>query len=242
MTTTASRGSGSGRPFLFAAGLVATVLAALALGRLAPPPSAAALSLHGPVVLLGWDGADPRVIEDLLGAGLMPNLRGLRQRGAYGRLRSHAPYLSPLLWTSVATGRRPPEHGVLDFVAGDPAGRVAPIGRGCRRVKALWELADERRLESLVVNWWASDPPDRVLGRVLSDREIRESRGAPEREAARRVIGRLIRGDGPADARMERLESFVAETLAMQRGLLDGLRAGKPQLVMAYSEIGRAHV
>src|SRR5262245_54573137 len=119
----ASRGASSGRPIAFPARLpsarrqrpragplavasLAGVLEACG-GRPAPPPPAH----RPPVVVLGWDGADPRVVEDLLAAGLMPNLRALRERGSHGRLRSHAPYLSPLLWTSVATGVRPGEHG-----------------------------------------------------------------------------------------------------------------------------------
>jgi hypothetical protein len=35
--------------------------------------------------------------------------------GSYNRLLSREPMLSPLLWTSIATGRKPQDHGVLDF-------------------------------------------------------------------------------------------------------------------------------
>ena len=67
------------------------------------------------VLLVGWDAADWKVIRPLLAAGEMPHLAGLMARGVHGNHSTIYPALSPALWTSIATGKRPPKHGVLGF-------------------------------------------------------------------------------------------------------------------------------
>src|SRR6185295_17661328 len=71
-------------------------------------------SRHPRVLLLGVDGADPAILERLIGAGKLPTFGRLRREGAFGPLRSREPLLSPVLWTTIATGRTPQDHGVLD--------------------------------------------------------------------------------------------------------------------------------
>ncbi len=63
------------------------------------------------VLLVGWDGADWKIIHPLLDAGKMPNLTALIENGVMGNLSSLRPELSPMLWTSIATGKRPYKHG-----------------------------------------------------------------------------------------------------------------------------------
>ena len=58
------------------------------------------------LLLIGWDAADWQVIHPLLDAGAMPNLQRLIEGGVMGNLASLAPMLSPILWTSIATGKR----------------------------------------------------------------------------------------------------------------------------------------
>src|SRR5207249_5014379 len=67
------------------------------------------------VVLVGIDGADWDVIDGLVARGRVPNLARLKREGAWARLRSSVPMLSPLLWTTVATGKTPDRHGINDF-------------------------------------------------------------------------------------------------------------------------------
>ena len=68
-------------------------------------------------LLIGWDAADWQVIHPLLDAGLMPNLQRLIEGGVMGNVASLSPLLSPILWTSIATGKRAYAHGVSGFVA-----------------------------------------------------------------------------------------------------------------------------
>ena len=74
----------------------------------------------GRVVVLGLDGIDPEVVDLLLSEGQLPNFARMRQGGAYGRLRSQKPLLSPVVWTTIATGKSPLAHGISHFVAVNP--------------------------------------------------------------------------------------------------------------------------
>ena len=47
------------------------------------------------VIVLGLDGVDPQVVDLLMSEGKLPNFAQLRQEGAYGRLESSKPLLSP---------------------------------------------------------------------------------------------------------------------------------------------------
>ena len=67
------------------------------------------------LLLVGWDAADWKVIKPLLAQGEMPNLAGLIARGVHGNLLTIHPPLSPMVWTSIATGKRPPRHGIFGF-------------------------------------------------------------------------------------------------------------------------------
>ena len=65
--------------------------------------------------MIGWDGASWDLIIPMLEAGKLRNLSALMQRGAYGPMASFQPTLSPVLWTTVATGMTPAVHGIRGF-------------------------------------------------------------------------------------------------------------------------------
>ncbi len=121
------------------------------------------------VVIVGWDGADWLLLKPLLAQGRLPHLKGLVERGAAGELRASPPLLSPLIWTSMATGKPVTEHGVADFLVRDGE-RLVPIGSRARRVHALWTLLPAFGLRTHAVAWWASWPAERTLGVLVSDR------------------------------------------------------------------------
>ncbi|MBK7672993.1 MAG: hypothetical protein IPJ24_16645 [bacterium] len=58
------------------------------------------------VWIIGLDGGDWDIIEPVMNAGRMPNPEEAARRGRLRRLRSEMP-LSPVLWTSIATGQTP---------------------------------------------------------------------------------------------------------------------------------------
>lgn len=122
------------------------------------------------VLLLGWDAADWKVIRPLLDAGAMPHLAGLMARGVHGNHATLDPPLSPTLWTSIATGKRPPKHGVLGFTEPSRDGTsVRPVSVLSRRTKALWNILAQEGKRSIVVGWWPSHPAEPIPGAVVSN-------------------------------------------------------------------------
>jgi predicted AlkP superfamily phosphohydrolase/phosphomutase/tetratricopeptide (TPR) repeat protein len=123
------------------------------------------------VLLVGLDGADWRAIDPLLARGQLPNLARLKRAGSWAVLRSSVPTLSPLLWTTVATGKSPDRHGINDFLVADPrTGRQVPINSSFRKAKALWNILTDAGLSSDIVAWWATWPAEAIHGHLISDR------------------------------------------------------------------------
>jgi predicted AlkP superfamily phosphohydrolase/phosphomutase/tetratricopeptide (TPR) repeat protein len=124
----------------------------------------------GRVAILGLDGADWEILDPLIKQGKMPNLARLKAKGAWGPMKSMDPMLSPLLWTSVATGKTADVHGVIDFLVRDPAGKAVPVSSRARKVKALWNMAGDGGRSVGFVAWWATWPAEEVSGTLVSDR------------------------------------------------------------------------
>jgi Flp pilus assembly protein TadD len=130
--------------------------------------------LASKVLLVGWDTADWNIISPLLDAGALPCLEGLIERGTTGRLTATAPVVSPILWTTMVTGRRAGGHGILAAEEPDPdtAGTRAVSSRS-RTCKALWNILTQAGLKSQTVNWVASHPAEPIAGACVSDRFAR---------------------------------------------------------------------
>jgi predicted AlkP superfamily phosphohydrolase/phosphomutase/tetratricopeptide (TPR) repeat protein len=122
------------------------------------------------ILLVGWDAADWKVIRPLMDAGKMPNVRGLVENGCSGPITTLHPALSPMLWTSIATGKRPFQHGIHGFSEPTPDGRgVQPVTNLSRKSKALWNILHQNELRSIVIGWWPSHPAEPIDGVMVSD-------------------------------------------------------------------------
>ena len=122
------------------------------------------------VLLIGWDAADWKIISPLLDAGKMPNLEKLVSAGVMGNLSTLFPVLSPMLWTSIATGKRAHKHGIHGFSEPDPqSGGVRPITNLGRKTKAIWNILNQHGLKSQVIGWWPSHPAEPINGVMVSN-------------------------------------------------------------------------
>lgn len=123
------------------------------------------------VLLIGWDSADGKIVDARLAAGALPALQRMVAEGAIGELAGVGPPIGPLGWTTIATGARPDRHGVLAEVEPDAgAGGWRPVSARSRRAKALWNLATQAGLRSIVVGWGASHPAEPILGACVDER------------------------------------------------------------------------
>lgn len=122
------------------------------------------------VLLIGWDAADWKIISPMMDQGLMPALKSLVDRGVMGNLATLDPPLSPLLWTSIATGKTADKHGVLSFYEpAEKADALVPVSGRSRKVKALWNILHHMEYRCNVVGWWPSHPVDPIRGCMVSD-------------------------------------------------------------------------
>jgi predicted AlkP superfamily phosphohydrolase/phosphomutase len=141
--------------------------------------------------VLGIDGATLRVAEPMLREGRLPHLAELARKGASGPLRSILPLRSPRIWTSVATGKLPEKHGILNFFY-TQEGRRQLYRSTDRSAHALWNIASDRGLRVGVVNWWTTFPPERINGVMISDHFL-----AAHMEGIRALFHAAPAPDGP---------------------------------------------
>ncbi len=154
------------------------------------------------VVILGFDGMDPAIVEKMMAAGRLPNLAKLRDTGTFMPLATSCPAMSPVAWSSFMTGASPGRHGIFDFLHRDPRtylpdlssaqirpprrvlklGRVAiplsrPTIRLLRRSKPFWTVLGEHGIFSTVLRVPITFPPERFNGLLLSGMCVPDLRG-----------------------------------------------------------------
>ena len=230
------------------------LLLALLLSLAASYYGCSRLSRSGRVLVLALDGLEPTAIDLLLSEGKLPAFAELRRGGAYGALESMKPLLSPVIWTTVATGRRPEDHHIGHFVAiNEKSGEQLPVTSRMRRVKALWNVVSDAGKRVNVVGWWATWPAERVSGTIVSDHacyhflfpdgvggasDVTGVVSPPERAAS--LLAKIKRPGDVTRADIAPFASVSAEELARPFDFNDDLSHLKWALATAdsYSRIG----
>ncbi|WP_343632491.1 alkaline phosphatase family protein [Fluviicola sp.] len=122
------------------------------------------------VLVLGWDAADWKFISPLMDKGEMPALEALVERGVMGNIQTMDPPLSPILWTSIATGKYGDEHGILSFQEPHPeTGERRPVSSHTRNCRAIWNILHHEGLKTHVCGWWPSYPCEPINGIMVSN-------------------------------------------------------------------------
>ena len=104
--------------------LIAGVGAALACGTGRPPEK-----FRQKLVILGFDGMDPRLVQRWMDEGKLPNMKKLASRGSGVRRleTTHSPE-SPTAWASFATGVNAGKHNIYDFLVRDTNTYLPDLG------------------------------------------------------------------------------------------------------------------
>ncbi len=109
-------------------------------------------------------------MQPLVESGVLKGVQHLLERGVRGNLTTLEPQLSPMLWTSIATGKHAYHHGVHGFTEVDPlSGRTVPVSAATRRCKTIWEMLGQHGLKSHVVSWFATQGEQGLNGRMVSN-------------------------------------------------------------------------
>ena len=167
-------------PALLALPVVAVVWGGTEWGRGKGPASR--------VLMIAVPGLSWSVAEDLIDRGEMPNLAELRRSGAWGDVQGMRPSIPEVVWTSVATGKTPDEHGVNGYSA-----TVADL-----RARRFWEILEDRGWTAGLFGWPVTWPPPAAdvggfvvpavsdEGTETSPREVNFIRELAESEKTRR--------------------------------------------------------
>jgi predicted AlkP superfamily phosphohydrolase/phosphomutase len=154
------------------------------------------------IIFLGLDGLDPRLTERFMSEGKLPNLERLKEQGAYYRLRTTFPSISPVAWSTFATGVNPAKHNIFDFLNRSlktyvpqlssahvtKPQRILRIGRWQiplskpgiemrRKSQPFWKLLGEQNIGSTIIRVPITFPPDKFNGRQLSAMATPDLRG-----------------------------------------------------------------
>lgn len=120
-------------------------------------------------LLVGLDAATWDVVEPLLDEGELPNLAALLEDGVHGELTSTTPPMTPLAWTTMATGANPGKHGIYDFVSQDRASKqIRPTEYDPQPRPSIWDVFDAHDRRVGVINYPMVAPPRSVDGFFVS--------------------------------------------------------------------------
>jgi len=120
-------------------------------------------------IVLGLDGATWSILDPLLARGRMPNLAALIARGTRATLLSTTHPVSPIAWSSIATGKNAGKHGIFDFCRRTPGSyRLEAVSSRIQRGPTLWDLTSAAGLRTGVFNVPVTYPAREVNGFLVT--------------------------------------------------------------------------
>jgi predicted AlkP superfamily phosphohydrolase/phosphomutase len=119
------------------------------------------------LILLGLDGFNWHVAYPMIKQGLLPNMEKLMEKGMASEFKTYIPTVSPILWTSLATGKTPQKHQIFWRVMSnkrdDPAVKFS-FSSEERTCKAFWNILSDYNRSVDVIDWWCSWPAEKING------------------------------------------------------------------------------
>jgi predicted AlkP superfamily phosphohydrolase/phosphomutase len=145
------------------------------------------------MLVLGLDGLDPGLAQRFMDEGRMPNLKRLAESGVFRPLQTACPSISPVAWSSYATGVDASRHNIYDFLTRDPCSYMpvlsstetttlprtlnlgfakVPFGqkavyRSMQKSQPFWKLLGENYVWSSLVRIPITFPPQKFKNGTL---------------------------------------------------------------------------
>src|SRR6202140_2493075 len=115
------------------------------------------------VVVVGVNGMELDVIRPLLLKGAMPNLEGVINNGAYGKLRTVSAPNCPRVYSTIFTSTEPDEHGVTGFLVGGITANTNML-----KEEPIWSVLSRNRVRVGMAKVPATFPVMPVNGYMIS--------------------------------------------------------------------------
>ena len=156
------------------------------------------------LVIVGFDGMDPLLAQRFLDEGRMPNMAKVAAEGVFTPLQTSYPSMSPVAWSSFATGSDASRHNIFDFITRDPCTylpvlssteithgerallRLGKFGIGRRQTSGIrllrkgvpwWKVLGEKKIFSNIIRVPITFPPEKFHGACLSGMCVPDLKG-----------------------------------------------------------------
>ncbi|MDP9227410.1 MAG: alkaline phosphatase family protein [Actinomycetota bacterium] len=122
------------------------------------------------LLIIGWDGADWEILDDLMSRGDLPNFAHMLGTGSRADLMSTIPSHSWAAWSTFLTASGPGKHGVYDFVERNPRNpnQRIPVTSSSLKMITFPEMLSRAGHEVRIGNVPVTFPPLVVRGRMIS--------------------------------------------------------------------------
>jgi predicted AlkP superfamily phosphohydrolase/phosphomutase len=121
------------------------------------------------LLIVGLDAATFDLISPWIAEGKLPNLATLMKNGAWGRLASILPPITPPAWTSFMTGKNPGKHGIFNFLEARPGTyELSYLNGASRRAKTIWRMLSDAGYTVGTMNIPFTYPPEHLNGFQIS--------------------------------------------------------------------------
>ncbi len=96
------------------------------------------------VIIIGIDGMDPRLSQQMMNDGQLPYLAKMRAVGGFRPLGTSIPPQSPVAWANFINGAGPGSHGIFDFIHRHPEKPLTPFFSAAETVAGDggWEVGE----------------------------------------------------------------------------------------------------
>jgi len=181
------------------------------------------------VIVLGLDGLDPVLCEKFMSEGKLPNFKLLSDQGSFSRLKTTLPAMSPVAWSTFATGVNPGKHNIFDFLAPDrnsylpvlsstkirePKKKLKlgnyriplkkPEIQLLRKSQAFWKILGNHWIFSHIIRVPITFPPEKFYGAQLSAMCVPDLRGSQGSFTFWRAQGALGKHTGGLELTLEK--------------------------------------
>lgn len=145
------------------------------------------------VIVIGFDGLDPTLCGEYIARDILPNFSRLSNKGCFRRLKTSTPAISPVAWSSFATGVNPGKHNIFDFFTRDKKNynpilssasivssqKIYKLGafrlpinktsvKLLRKSTSLWTVLGKSKIFSTILRVPITFPPEKFYGVCLS--------------------------------------------------------------------------
>ncbi len=135
-------------------------------------------------LMLCVDGATWNLIDRFEREGTVPTFTRLREEGTWFNLEAERPLMSPIIWTTIASGVGPSEHGVQSFYATS----------GTVKVPRIWDMAAQKGMDVGLLAWPITWPPYPVPGFMIPSLFARGPETYPEELQFIRELAMMEKG------------------------------------------------